>query len=291
MDTITHTFLGLAIYGAVDKRNFSKREKRALLFTAVAGSQIPDIDVVSQLWDSEGQYQMWHRGITHSVFMVPVFAAFLYGMARWFWKVKSWLFFWIGLLAVFIHNTIDLFNAWGTGYFEPFSSVRLTFGTLPIVDFVIWAVLLGSWLISRYSRRYLSHHVFRIAWLLLVVHVAAQTSQGYIIYNQYEEAYEERALSASFVPWHFSLIGKQDGLVSIYNASLFREDSLEYQLESAEEADLEVLFDVRPEARTLYEWAPFVVIVEEEERIGIYDPRFYRDGQSFLFEYIEAGES
>jgi inner membrane protein len=46
MDTITHTLFGLTLYGAANKSNMNKSHKRALLFTTVVGSQIPDIDVV-----------------------------------------------------------------------------------------------------------------------------------------------------------------------------------------------------------------------------------------------------
>ncbi|MFA9556632.1 metal-dependent hydrolase [Evansella sp. AB-rgal1] len=290
MDTITHTVFGLALYGAVDKRNFSKQEKRALLFTAIVGSQIPDIDVVSQFWDTEGQYQMWHRGLTHSIFVAPVFAALIYFVSKWIWKVKSPFYYWIGLLAVFIHSTSDLFNAWGTGYLEPFSSVRITFGTIPIVDLVIWTILLASFIISRRSKRYPKHVVFKLAWALIVLHIVIQTTQGYLIYNDYSDRYEQVALSAGFIPTQYSVITKEDDVVSIYNASLWRQDDLQYTIESQVNADLSTLFEYRPEAETLYEWSPFVVIVEDDERIGIYDPRFYRNGQSFLFEYIKWEE-
>ncbi|MBU9710416.1 metal-dependent hydrolase [Evansella tamaricis] len=285
MDTITHTLFGLALYGSVDKRHFSKLEKRALLFTTIIGSQIPDIDVVSQFWDTEGQYQMWHRGITHSVFMVPFFAAAIYWVTRWIWKVRSQLFFWMATLSVFIHSTSDLFNAWGTGYLEPISSVRVTFGTIPIIDFVIWGILIGALVITRFRKDIPKHLIYRSAWFVIILHIFVQTFQGYIIYNQYSN-YEEKALSASFIPTAFSVIGKSDGEVSIYNASFFWEDELEVTLTSNENADLDTLFEKRPEAKTLYEWAPFVVVVDEGDTLGIYDPRFYRNGQSFLFEYI-----
>ncbi|MBU9723782.1 MULTISPECIES: metal-dependent hydrolase [Bacillaceae] len=289
MDTVTHTLFGLALYGVVDKRDFSKNEKRALLFTTVVGSQIPDIDVVSQLWDTQGQYQMWHRGVTHSIFMVPVFSFLIYMFTRWKWGVRSRLYLWLGMLAVFIHSTSDLFNAWGTGYLEPISQMRITFGTVPIVDFVIWGILLIGFLVARRSNTNRKHHIYRYSWLLIVLHIFSQTVQGYLIYDQYADQYEQGALSASFVPTHFSFIGKKDNEISIYESSLFRQDHLEVRLESQEEADLDKLFAQKPEAATLYEWAPFVVVVDEEEEgvLGIYDPRFYRDGQSFLFEYIE----
>ena len=63
MDTITHTLFGFAIYGAFKKDPEAKRYNRALLVTAIGASQIPDIDVISKWWDTQGLYQMWHRAL------------------------------------------------------------------------------------------------------------------------------------------------------------------------------------------------------------------------------------
>ncbi|WP_017727630.1 metal-dependent hydrolase [Halalkalibacterium ligniniphilum] len=284
MDTVTHTLFGLTIYGGINKEGMSEKLKKAYFLTAVGGSQIPDIDVISQLWDTEGQYQMWHRGITHSLFMVPVWALILIIISYLIWRVKDRRLFYIGMLAVFIHNTSDLFNAWGTGYFEPISSTRITFGTLPIVDVVIWVIILGGYLYKRHKKA--TYRVYHIIWLLILLHVGIQSAQGYYIYQSYHDDYEQHVLSASFIPWNFSVIGKNEGTVEIISTNLFGHEELQYTLESAEEADLSSLFEERPEAKTLYEWAPFVVIVDDDDRIGVYDPRFYQNGQSFLFEYI-----
>ncbi|ART75309.1 hydrolase [Sutcliffiella horikoshii] len=286
MDTITHTLFGMTIFGAVDKRQDDKKTKIAMFVTAVGASQIPDSDVISSLWDTEGMYQMWHRGITHSLFMVPIWALLFFLLSIWFLKRKDWRFLFVPLIAVFIHNTADLFNAWGTGYLEPFSSIRVTFGTIPIVDFVIWTIIA----IAFFSRKLWNkerHQLYRLVWILIIAHVAIQTGQGYLLYKQYEDKYEQVALSASFLPWHFSVIGRNEHTVEIFDDALFTSPKLQYTLKSAEEADLDTLFAEVPEAKTLYEWSPFVVIVDDQERLGIYDPRFYRNGQSFLFEYIE----
>lgn len=286
MDTITHTLFGMTIYGAVDKRQDDKKTKIAMFVTAVGASQIPDSDVISSLWDTEGMYQMWHRGITHSLFMVPVWALLFFLISIWFLKRRDWRFLWVPLIAVFIHNTADLFNAWGTGYLEPFSSTRITFGTIPIIDFVIWTIIA----IAFFARKLWNkerHLLYRLVWIFIIAHVAIQTSQGYLLYKQYEGKYEQVALSASFLPWHFSVIGKNEQTVEILDDALFTAPKLQYTLQSAEETDLNELFTQVPEAKTLYEWSPFVVIVDDDERLGIYDPRFYRNGQSFLFEYME----
>jgi inner membrane protein len=286
MDTITHTLFGLTLYGAIDKREMSKKMQQATLFTAIGASQIPDIDVISQLWDHEGMYQMWHRGITHSLFMMPIWAFLFMALSFIFFKVKSWRLFFLALLAVFIHSTSDLFNAWGTGYFEPFSQKRITFGTIPIIDFVIWFVIFTAFFMRK-RWRYSRHQLYRFAWGLIALHFIIQSVQGYVLYQRYSKQYDQLTLSANFLPWHFDVIGKNGATVHIISDSLFGKAERKYTLHSNENADLDTLFKKRPEAKTLYEWAPFVVIVDDNKKLGIYDPRFYRNGQSFLFEYIE----
>jgi len=265
----------------------NKKQKYALLITSIGASQIPDIDVISQLWDTTGQYQMWHRGITHSIFLAPLWALFFYIINRFVFKIKGIQSYFIALLAVFIHNTSDVFNAWGTGYLEPFSSVRLTFGTVPIVDLVIWFIFLLTFIGSKLYPKVKTHVLFRIGWVLIVLHIAIQSIQGSILYKNYKTDYQDLALSASFVPWHFTVIGKNDNTIDIINDSLLTKADFVERITSSNEADLNLLFAENPAAATLYKWSPFVVVVDDNNRIGIYDPRFYRNGESFLGEYSD----
>ncbi|MGI2329245.1 metal-dependent hydrolase [Planococcus sp. YIM B11945] len=286
MDTITHTLFGLTLYGAVDKKEMDKNHKRAYLATAVGASLVPDIDVISRLWDTAGQYQMWHRGITHSIFLTPLWAALLFFICMAIFKVKDKKLFLLGWLAVVIHDTSDLFNAWGTGYLEPFLNTRITFGTIPIVDIVFWIIMGAAFVLSKKNKQK-SPYYFKMAWVFMCLHLMIQSVQGLLIYNQYDEKYDQVALSAGFIPWTYSVVAKQDDTVTIFQDNLFQEEKEKYVLRSNQEADLDYLFSQRPEAKTLYEWSPFVVIVDDGKRLGVYDPRFYQNGQSFLFEYIE----
>lgn len=285
MDTITHTLFGLTLYGAADKRDLQQHEKRALFVTTLVGSQIPDSDVISRLWDTEGMYQMWHRGITHSIFLVPLFALLIYILVRLLFRVTDIRYFWWALLSVFIHNTSDLFNAWGTGYFEPISDVRITFGVIPIVDFVYWGIFLVAWLLAR--KQEVRYKTYRYAWSALVLYVAIQSAQGAYLYQAYADEHDEVALSASFIPTQFTVITKTDENVSLYKDSIYQETTLQYNLTSDEQVSLEPLFEANQEALTLTKWSPFVVIVANEERLGVFDPRFYDGESSFLYEYIE----
>ncbi|GAX91096.1 metal-dependent hydrolase [Effusibacillus lacus] len=286
MDTITHTWFGLTIYGALNKEEMDARLKKAMFATSLVGSQIPDIDVISRYWDTEGMYQMWHRGLTHSVFLVPVWALLIAGLCFLLFRTRDRRIFWVGLLAVFIHVTSDLFNAWGTGYLEPFSDVRITFGTVPIVDLTVWTIILAGFVLAR-LRKFKPHLVYKTVGILIAAHFLIQSVQGYMIYKSVQGRYDEQTLAASFVPWNFQLIGKKGDKVEILAATVWSEPRLVHQLTSRESADLNLLFAENPKAKTLYRWAPFVVVVDNEQKLGIFDPRFYRDGESFLFEYIE----
>ncbi len=286
LDTITHTLFGLALYESIDKKAMEKKEKYAYLVTAIGASQIPDIDVISRLWDFEGLYQMWHRGITHSIFLTPVWALLFFLICLLLFKVKDWRLFVLGWLAVIIHTTSDLFNAWGTGYLEPFSHIRISFGTIPIIDFVIWGILIVAFFLKK-KNKHRTPFYFKWAWVLIVLHFVIQSAQGAIIYKQYDNEYDQVALSANFIPWTYSVITKKDDTVTIFQDALFKEKRSVDVLYSNEQADLDTLFAKLPQAKTLYDWSPFVVIVDNDEKLGLYDPRFYRNGQSFLFEYIE----
>lgn len=287
MDTLTHGLFGLTIYGAQNKEKMTSTEKKALFFTALVASEIPDIDVVAGFTETGRiMEQMWHRGLTHSIFLAPLWALLIYGISRWLFKAKAGRFFWTALLAVWIHITSDAFNSWGTGLLEPFSSARFTAGTIPIIDLVIWVLFLAGLIGSRLFKHQPAHRIFKIVALCMFLHFSVQSAQGLWLQHQMKSHYDRVELSASFIPWHFDLIGKKDNKVEIKSVSLWSEPKPKRTLVSSDRSDLTRLFAENPKARVLYEWSPFVVIVDNSRRLGIYDPRFYRNGESFLAEYI-----
>ena len=116
-----------------------------MLLGALAQS-IPDIDFIAAFWNDTASNLLAHRGFTHSL-LFAIMATFLFGLlAEHYHKqhrigYKLWLLF-FGL-EISIHLFIDLFNAYGTGLFEPFSHARLSFNTLFVADpfFSIWPAI------------------------------------------------------------------------------------------------------------------------------------------------------
>lgn len=142
MDSLTHIVLGAAIGEVLAGRTLGKK---ALLIGAAANS-LPDIDFVASFWMPTASDVWAHRGLTHSFLFVLIMTPLLTlianrtlpnsGMTRRNW----YLFFSIQLLA---HIVIDAFNAYGTGWFEPFDHHRVAFHVLFVADpfFSVWLAI------------------------------------------------------------------------------------------------------------------------------------------------------
>ncbi|MDQ3047302.1 MAG: metal-dependent hydrolase [Bacteroidota bacterium] len=133
MDSLTHLVLGAAIGEAVLGKKIGRK---AMLWGALADT-IPDFDVFASPCVSEAQQLLVHRGFTHSFLFIAIMSPLLgWLFSKWFkkadvsWKRWTLLFF----LGMFTHVLIDSFTSYGTGWFEPFSSYRVSFNTIFVAD-------------------------------------------------------------------------------------------------------------------------------------------------------------
>ncbi|HLZ86362.1 MAG TPA: metal-dependent hydrolase [Puia sp.] len=139
MDSLTHIVLGAAIGEVLGGR---KLGRKALLIGAIANS-LPDIDFLASFWLPAARDVWAHRGITHSFLFLLIMTPALSFFASRIWPGsgmtrRDWyrFFGW----QLFTHIFIDAFNAYGTGWFEPFSHQRIAFHVLFVADpfFSIW---------------------------------------------------------------------------------------------------------------------------------------------------------
>ncbi|MBS1601679.1 MAG: metal-dependent hydrolase, partial [Bacteroidetes bacterium] len=142
MDSITHIVLGATVGELVAGRRLGKR---AMFLGAIANS-LPDIDFLAAMWLPTARDVWVHRGITHSFLFVLVVGPLLAWLARRWWPRvgigwRGWLFFFC--LQLFLHIFLDAFNAYGTGWFEPFSHYRVSWHVLFVADplYTIWLLV------------------------------------------------------------------------------------------------------------------------------------------------------
>lgn len=133
MDSLTHIVLGACVGELLAGK---KMGRKAMLWGAVAQS-LPDIDFVASLWSSPAQDLLAHRGFTHSFLFIGLLTPLLSFLAsRWnrssLVSLKDWLIFFS--VQMLIHVLIDVMNAYGTGWFEPFSHARIACDILFVAD-------------------------------------------------------------------------------------------------------------------------------------------------------------
>lgn len=133
LDSLTHIVSGACIGEAIAGKQLGKK---ALLLGAIAQS-LPDIDIVVSPFLSPTDDLLAHRGITHSLLFAIIITPLLAYISRLIFQksqvsFRKWLWFWAA--GLFIHLFIDAFNAYGTGWLEPFSHYRVSFNTLFVLD-------------------------------------------------------------------------------------------------------------------------------------------------------------
>ncbi len=165
--------------------------RAALVGGAVAS--LPDLDVIYPYANAVASFT-WHRGVTHSVFVLALFAP----LVAWVLQrtpvtnrgtAKEWRL--LVFLALLTHPVLDAFTVYGTQIFWPLPMPPTTWSTLFIIDPLVTAPLLLGVLGARIGHRYgktpatrvnLAGIAFIIAYLtwsigakLHVNHIAHQT--------------------------------------------------------------------------------------------------------------------
>lgn len=160
MDSLTHIVLGACIGELIlDKQ----AGRKAILWGALAQS-VPDIDFVAGMWMPVSTELLAHRGITHS-FVFALVASFFLALvaARWHKAepitLRKW--FWFFLIEIACHLLLDAMNNYGIGWFEPFSSTRVSFNVLYVADPLFTILPLLSFVFLLFLK---ADHHHRIRW-------------------------------------------------------------------------------------------------------------------------------
>jgi membrane-bound metal-dependent hydrolase YbcI (DUF457 family) len=147
VDTITHGIAG----ALVAKSFFSEREGRAATWAVTIGSVFPDSDTLVNLFyrDRIASLEI-HRGITHSLVALPVFALLLGVLTSVLTRQrKKWLVF-SGLFAagIGLHIFMDLITSFGTMIWSPLSYARISWDITFIIDVVFTTIVLLPQLVA-----------------------------------------------------------------------------------------------------------------------------------------------
>ena len=159
MDSLTQIALG----GAVAALIAPAQHRRAALVAGGVLGTLPDLDVIPLALSGADPVTVmtWHRGPSHSLFVLAVTGWLLWlVLRRWWTPVRQapaqWL--WAIQSALLTHPLLDAFTVYGTQLFWPFFGSPVMGASIFIIDPVYTAPLLVAcaaawWLRERDVRR------------------------------------------------------------------------------------------------------------------------------------------
>src|SRR5690625_10027 len=137
MDTGTHIVMGVGIAGIATLDPVVSGDPtlfNAVLVGAIVGSHAPDFDTVLKL-KNNATYIRHHRGLTHSVPAIIIWGILIAGIIHLFVPEVNFLHLWAWtFLAVAVHVFVDIFNAYGTQAYRPFTSKWVAHGFINTFD-------------------------------------------------------------------------------------------------------------------------------------------------------------
>ena len=152
MDTLTHALSGALLARATEPTS-STLPRATRMWIGFWAAAFPDGDFVLRFIDPL-LYLTTHRGVTHSVVLLPLWAL---GLAAAFFYLTRRRYSWralVGVCAMGIgaHIVGDVITAFGTMLFAPFSMLRVAWPTTFIIDPYFTAIIAGGLIASALWR-------------------------------------------------------------------------------------------------------------------------------------------
>lgn len=132
MDSLTQAALGATIQGVGMGR---QQGRRAMLYGAALGT-LPDLDVLIRYADPVSS-MTYHRGVTHSVFILIAAAALIAWAVKWRWPHAPYSgkrLFITTALSLLTHPILDAFTVYGTQLLWPFTPTPQQWSGIFIID-------------------------------------------------------------------------------------------------------------------------------------------------------------
>ena len=171
MDTITHSLAGALIGHTLgsERKKYLLSSKKSVLCGSIAAA-FPDIDYITALIDPLLFITYWHRGITHSVIMLPIWAMILGVVIALLSKqLNQWrAYVVVSAVVLMSHIVLDAITSWDLQIFAPLTDYRISLRYVFVIDPIVTGIIFAA-LISAYYLR--THWISLIGILVLIVYI------------------------------------------------------------------------------------------------------------------------
>src|SRR5882672_6655117 len=160
MDTLTHALSGALLARATVRKDAPPRSIPRRIAAGFFACAAPDLDFVFGFF-GPATYVLNHRGITHSLVLLPVWAL----AVSWFLakllrepdgkdgKAGWRALYGVSAQGIGLHIAGDLITSYGTMIFAPFSDWRAALGTTFIIDLWFSGIIVAGLIFSIIFRK------------------------------------------------------------------------------------------------------------------------------------------
>jgi len=221
LDTLTHALSGALLARATAAKDAPPRSIPRRVAAGFFAAAAPDLDFVLA-FVSPLVYLEQHRGPTHSVILLPLWALLLsWLLAKMLREPRGWrALYGVTALALGAHIAGDLITSFGTIVFAPLSDARYAWGTTFIIDLWFTGIILAGLLASILWR--CSRIPAMAAGLVLVSYVGFQALQK-------ERALDYAREYAARQGWAGVEISAIPRAVSPFNWTVYASDELAHR--------------------------------------------------------------
>ncbi len=232
MDTLTHALSGALLARATEPNNPRPDQlpRRTRMWVGFWAAAFPDSDFIARFIDPLA-YLTTHRGITHSIVMLPLWAAVLALLFMLLVRGKySWRAF-VGVcaLGIGVHIASDVITAFGTMIFAPLSDWRAQIPTTFIIDPYFTAIIVGGLVASTVWNASRKPAVIGLLVLVSYVgfqavlhHRAVRLGEAYAAGHHLQAARVE-AIPQPFSPFNWMIVIAQKDAYEMAYVSLWRD--------------------------------------------------------------------
>jgi len=215
MDTLTHALSGALCARATAPAHVPGSTlpvgRRMLVGTLAAA--FPDLDFVTG-FVSPDTYLEWHRGVTHSFLMLPLWTLALAWLCSKLWRDGLGWRAYAGVIAlgIGIHIVGDWITTFGTMFLAPLSDRRFGLGTTFIIDLVFSGIIVAGLVTSLLWRR---SRAPAVAGMLALA--------GYVAFQAVQRERAVDALPRPLSPFHWMIVVEDGDRIEHASVSLVRE--------------------------------------------------------------------
>jgi inner membrane protein len=154
MDTLTHALSGALLARATAADDAPPRSLPRRIAAGFFACAAPDLDFVTA-WFGPAAYLENHRGATHSLILLPLWAlALSWLLARILREPGGWrALYGVTAMSIGLHIAGDLITSYGTMVLAPFSDWRAAIGTTFIIDLWFSGIIVAGLLVSLMFRK------------------------------------------------------------------------------------------------------------------------------------------